>query len=634
MQKMKRLLGGKASIGALGLFMLLDIVHFAQAIRNDQTYLVPGEYAARYACTCVSALKLSLLIRNHATPHRARIDSFGFDAGGTIDIRAKILSPTPDTRQSALQLAVCTETELSHSALTRFSAESLCQGGFNISCAHTGALWNENGTWGSPSSSWAVEATAQHTSTYILVLLNCNSASTRFQLQYHLVNPGGEELSTAQIPFKAISAASLVVWMCVLVFFGLDAGVWLASLPGVREDLPTFPLVHAFMGGAFFVRFCASVLDFSYWRELSREGEVSTALWASRTAGTVAALAAQSAVLLLLGKGLSLTRRSLSISESRAVVVAVFVLTLAYTLWLAAPGFFTLAFVYVIFALVLRLVYVTTKRSGRFAAVVHRARLRSDVAGREHSGLGTQSLSSFPGEPRQQRPDASSAGDGDWLFRLLYPHDMRGTLQARQLRFFLVLEASAIAWLVLELLSATLSTVLANEQAAGWQGSVTALVIQSSAMLALFLHLRVGVLGGAVHFNADAYNAETLLSPLLRHEPGGTLQDQESTPSSPRIADRSFWQSLSRAWEAAAYAPESVAQAQSASIPRGGAAPRRPAGHVKHLSVVILNPDATASLGTVAVWRAPDPPQVQTAGRRGFLAPAANRQGYAPVAGE
>lgn len=189
------------------------------------------------------------------------------------------------------------------------------------------------------ATTWAFNGVAGSDSFYYLVFVSCTNIDLTFATSYHFVNPGGEELSSGEIPYKPLSAAFLITWSVLLVLMvanlAFACACWRPRAPGLAGPLDTdvapLPPVRRLHGLLLEVPLMAllnNAVIRAYFLGASATGEYDTGMHLAATVAGELESAALMAVILLLSRGWQLTRLTLDTNEKRHVAfLFVFYLT-------------------------------------------------------------------------------------------------------------------------------------------------------------------------------------------------------------------------------------------------------------------------------------------------------------------
>jgi len=299
---------------------------------------------------------------------------FGFFQGGTIDISAQY---TQGEVHELVYVIICSLTDLDNLLSEHNTIMSVCP---SESSAATGVDFNAACQWAgelnSTVTSLSYDAPAAESDYYEFLYLNCNeAAATALDITYNLVNPGGENLSSGEIPFKSMSFVFMCMWAGVGALWLLN---WLCQL---RRSKP----LHRMMGLAPVMQAAANGFLMTYWREMSATGVESLGLYLGTLLVTGCATATLLSLLVLVSKGYNITRPTLLRVEWRAVLVMASVFIIAYFTWQLMDGsFFFLFLLILVYILVLRFLFASIAANLRLLQFqirfVHNARPAEPVS--------------------------------------------------------------------------------------------------------------------------------------------------------------------------------------------------------------------------------------------------------------
>ena len=199
-------------------------------------------------------------------------------------------------------------------------------------------------------------ATMYDTQTYVIV--PC-AESVHMRLQYHFVNPGGEELSTGQIPLKRLSVVFTCVWAAVW-------GLWAVNFVAVHQRSP---VLHRAVGLVPLVHVCKSLAVMAFWRDFSHTGEVSESLYILDLMSEAAASAVLISVAILVAQGWWITRLTLRPAEWKTNVCLTLLYLLSIVSWQYVGGFFFLFCLVMLWITVLRALFVALTVNMRVLAL-------------------------------------------------------------------------------------------------------------------------------------------------------------------------------------------------------------------------------------------------------------------------
>lgn len=278
----------------------------------------------------------------------APFEQFGFDEGGSISL--SVSYTTGYDQRPPVYFIACSLTSLDDLLTTHNTIEALCPNAspttgvdFNATCEWAGYL--------TPSASRIhFDGEAKHTDFYEFVYLNCDENDAAVvDITFDFVNPGGENLSTGDVPFKVLCVVYLGIWSGVVVLWGLN---WVCQR---RRSVPLYlilgvtPVLHCLTSGVLVV----------YWRSLSATGEASVGLYLLELVVSGCSTAALLSTLVLVAKGYNITRPTLVSQEWRSVWVMAIVFVVCYFTWQLLTGFFFLFLLILVYVLVLRFLFAS-----------------------------------------------------------------------------------------------------------------------------------------------------------------------------------------------------------------------------------------------------------------------------------
>jgi hypothetical protein len=218
--------------------------------------------------------------------------SFEFGAGGTADVavdwNANVVLPLRVYVCDAAQMSVLLERYNSIEEIcVDFNSTGGCEAVLNVndgmSVAHGGGTTGAaaSGSGGGASDTDVGSDRRQRWTAVIdrnVVLnfhyLNCNSVTTKFRMQYALMNPGGEQLGLGQIPLKSMYEAVFVIWVVLALCIFVDV-VFAITCGGLR---PLFTPLHVFILIVVLLTGTSAGVERYYWTAYSHSGKSDTGL--------------------------------------------------------------------------------------------------------------------------------------------------------------------------------------------------------------------------------------------------------------------------------------------------------------------------------------------------------------------
>jgi hypothetical protein len=313
---------------------------------------------------------------NPDTVHR--LYEFGFLPGGSVQATWSLNAPFPPTGRNAFLIAaICTEEEVAM-LLSYFSDpfHTVCPSLGKGMCWQTALLSETNSTL------WALDTTTVSSNVDLsFLVINCFRATAVVELSFLCLNPGGEQLSSGDIPLKTISLAFVGVWAALggglLLASAAAAARYTAPAPEeVGDDLdaqaalssPVRPLHWALV-------MCAALMSASatsswlVWTRASSAGVFDATLGWIDVALWDAASASMLLLLLALGRGWQVTRLKLQTLETRAVLALTAMYAASWALWEWEGGFFALFGLVASYVLITRYLFYSLTRSLRVLAL-------------------------------------------------------------------------------------------------------------------------------------------------------------------------------------------------------------------------------------------------------------------------
>lgn len=233
---------------------------------------------------------------------------------------------------------ICTEDETSQ-LVTAQDAFHLCRN-YNIStmCTAAARLGGAN-----ESITWSTTVTTVETNYDFLVLSCIDDYTFNIDASWHCVNPGGEELSTGEIPLKSMTVGFASTWIILLSLFVCTGIVsliryrlppeWLALAGGNNDPSSSEPqlnyairYLHIAISIPPLILAVSSFISSKYWQTLSLTGNDDPSLSLTDSLVWDLAGAAVIAVALAVGRGWQVTRLRIEWYEFRHIML----LCLAY----------------------------------------------------------------------------------------------------------------------------------------------------------------------------------------------------------------------------------------------------------------------------------------------------------------
>lgn len=342
-----------------------------------------------------------------------RWDEFGFLAGGSASVSANLATPaatiSPD---DFVWLLACTSDQFDN--ILDIDQNLLCDSRANLTllCDEAIAMGNGNST-GQPypygsHTTWTWNKVMPEAITYEFLAVSCSAVPMDFDLTWHWANPGGEELSSGQIPLKAASTAFGWLWGILLGFLLLSmvyaksrydvtngpvSPADIATLePAVLTPIRSLHWLLLFLCIMWVV---STQMIHNYWQGASVDGAFSTSLLGANLSTSAISSITLILAILLISRGWQITRLSIYGDEKRHVFFCLILYLGVWIGWRLLPGFAFLFGLLVVYILILRYV---------FASVTWRLRLLQSF--REYVGGGGGGAAAPPaplGGATQQR---------------------------------------------------------------------------------------------------------------------------------------------------------------------------------------------------------------------------------------
>ncbi len=308
----------------------------------------------------------------------------------------------------ALWALVCTDDETS-TLLDAGDALTLCGPSYNLSsiCTASAAMRGPNATsWDLSIPSVAAAPASAGGTLYNALLLGCyDGFGVDVEASWEWVNPGGQQLSTSQIPLLALTQGFGVAWSVAVSLFLLVAAYAAAAfrLPAEWAALrgsPDDPAAgEAQLGKAVRPLHAALLLppllmalscfvSLTYWGALSRTGVddalmsiVDSLCWDLAGASIVG-------LVLAVGRGWQVTRLRLLRAETRQIATLTLTFVLAQASFQLVGGFFFLFLVVLLYVLLVRFLFASVSWSLHLLQTFRSYALGLARANREDGGEG------------------------------------------------------------------------------------------------------------------------------------------------------------------------------------------------------------------------------------------------------
>ena len=172
---------------------------------------------------------------------------------------------------------------------------------------------------------------------YHVFVSNCHDPSQSVKYNYNIImlNPGGEQLGTGDIPLPTLYTVFICVWslLCLL---------WLINWIQFRV---TKILLHRIITIQPFLKVIVLLYNIIYWRSLSQYGQINYWVNVMYYVLSMSWEALLFMSLLLISKGWSITRQDISNQELNAMLVSIFSLAFSYLLYKLIGGYYLFALV-------------------------------------------------------------------------------------------------------------------------------------------------------------------------------------------------------------------------------------------------------------------------------------------------
>ncbi len=473
--------------------------------------------------------------------------------------------------------------------------------------------------------------------------MSCADVPVQLEYSYHFVNPGGQELSSRYIPLLWVHGVYVCLWGISSAWMLWDLTVFsrrirIGSWQRVFADRPAWVAMLA----SILLTLLWHVCELGFLMYTSKRGKTIPVQVLVSTGFKVVSLGALVRFLLMVGKGYGFSRVSLYIREASAIRLITLVVVVGSFAWFWRLSVLSYLVMVLVWGGVARIVHQTAKRTQRFALALGLLRRSLLDAPSQRHGLAVNPRVPGTAEPGGQlQPSAAHSGtqaqhgrneeltggqpaaggqrvlgaSGTAAGARQQDAASFGTspvLQLRQARFYWMFGGLSLLLCLNSLFATVWATTPYQADSEFWASSAITSAVQFLVFVRLMQMLRLNSTFD-LYYDAQQYNLLLVLAPLLgpeaqwrlRNGTSGEPELGESEPSAPRAAPASFLQQLARTWRAVEFAPDGDAASYrlagecalgARGLPPGTVAARR--------RVLVLHPDQSESLGTVAVVHA------------------------------
>ena len=298
--------------------------------------------------------------------------NFGYYSGGLVNLTASLADYNPDYTVAAMVL-VCTSDEFDNIIDGAYDSDHLCR------AARTTPMCRFKGEVDDMDvMSWELSETIDSTDYFFFLAIPCRYSnhslphSVSVQVEYHFVNPGGEELSSGAVPLKTVTLVFAVAWGAIAV--ALCANMAFARLTAKprgqmapeeaaalgAEVLSPVRAINWAMAALAALLGVGCCVAWGYYTELSRVGEADSVFSVASLVVSSAGMAALTWLILGISRGWQITRLSLPRVEAWQNASLAALLFLVWTLWQSSGGLVTLFVLLLVNVLVLRYLLATS----------------------------------------------------------------------------------------------------------------------------------------------------------------------------------------------------------------------------------------------------------------------------------
>lgn len=269
--------------------------------------------------------------------------SFEFAVGGELDMTIKLQNSGGATRVNhSIQFLLCTDAEI----------EPLRNAQFSDVCAkprfdYVQCKWQENMGLGHDMKT-RHKLIADSRDWYRLLQLNCKKDTYLGSYDLTAINPGGEYLSLAEVPYKMLFLVAIVAWSLLLV-------AWCANW--LRYRFFNIKLQRAITSVPF-IQIAVSIASMFYWRERSSTGYEPEALYITMFMLSCLSKGIFFICLVFIGKGWGITRNQLGTQELKRIWGMIILLMVAQGVYSKFKGFL-LFFLVIMYVLILRYIFAS-----------------------------------------------------------------------------------------------------------------------------------------------------------------------------------------------------------------------------------------------------------------------------------
>jgi len=267
-------------------------------------------------------------------------EPFGFLKGGSVDFQ---ISAEPVS--ASLWFLMCSNDDYNHhfKRYTEIPCSEVDEQFCEVSVPFTGTTpLNYTNSVGSSGE-------------YFFILANCNGSipgiTYTATVEYTVLNPNGEQLSSDAIPFPSLYIVLIVVWVLLTGLWSLNWIVNRTQKIKLHRVISLFPFTKfAFCGAAVY-----------YWKSLSYTGEQTVASLSVYGALYILFELAFYSILLIISSGWGITRDELQQDKS-IILVVVFILAICLSLSFAFRGYLSVTLL-VMYVVILAMIFRYVNRN-------------------------------------------------------------------------------------------------------------------------------------------------------------------------------------------------------------------------------------------------------------------------------
>eukprot|EP01156_Anaeramoeba_ignava_P015311 Anaeramoba_ignava/a612671_13.p1 GENE.a612671_13~~a612671_13.p1 ORF type:complete len:449 (+),score=117.78 a612671_13:72-1349(+) len=189
---------------------------------------------------------------------------------------------------------------------------------------------------------------------YFFYVTQCNQThDLTLDLDYTFMNPGGQYLSTDEIPLPKIFLSFLIIWVLVVILWFIN---WL-----LHRDQKI--KLHTLITLTLCIRIITIILQLSYWQTLSKKGKVNLSFYVTVLVFEYIQDYFFFGTIILIAKGWCITREKLRNQEKTNIILLLFFLVFLIQLFDVITStwiWLIVILLFIVYFLILRLIFKAT----------------------------------------------------------------------------------------------------------------------------------------------------------------------------------------------------------------------------------------------------------------------------------